>query len=118
LNDAGILVGFFYVHLNEGTAAIGFPGREYALIRSLSIDERFQRRGYASASMKLIYPFANDFIDDKISKVILAVNVENYPAIKAYENAGFSEKLGVRQGRIGELYLLQKSRRTVSEEER
>lgn len=107
LNNTGILVGFFYLHLNDGPSSYGYFDQNIALIRGFSIDDRFQNRGYASEGLTIIFPFVNEHINSKIDKLILVVHIENIPAIKAYRKAGFTKRLKTIEGNLD---ILQKSK--------
>ncbi|MGT2784515.1 GNAT family N-acetyltransferase [Streptococcus merionis] len=100
LNDEDKLVGFFCLHLAEGPETYGFKGEHYALIRGLSIDDRYRRKGYASKVFSDPFLFIQSQIDGRITHLILAVNEKNIPAQKTYIKAGFDVlKRGVSESR-------------------
>lgn len=108
LND-GQVVGFFCLHLGKATEIYGFSGKEYALVRSYSIDDRFRKQGFAYRSFAGVFDFIKREVSPDVSELVLGVNVKNIPAQKTYEKAGF-EKLFITQGSKGDLCIMGKKK--------
>lgn len=107
-NDFEQLVGFLILDKGDGLSTYGFPKDTYALIRSFSIDQRFQRKGHAKACLNHLLVFAKDKIDTQISHLVLAVNERNIPARKLYQSCGFCIVKSGIVGKKGNLLLMQK----------
>lgn len=107
-NDFEQLVGFFILDKGDGLADYGFPKDAYVLIRSFSIDERFQRQGYAKASLNQLIAFAREHIDNHLLHLVLAVNERNIPAQNLYQSCGYRVVKSDIAGKKGNLLLMQK----------
>jgi len=104
----GQMVGFYFLHLNDGPKLYGYIGDEYALIRNFSIDARFQGKGFATASFEGIFDFIHGSVSPKITELVLGVNGKNSAGQRVYEKAGFRKEF-VTAGRKGDLVVMRKS---------
>ena len=107
-DDLGNLVGFLCLHIGSGPEIYGFSGGGYALIRNMSIDDRYQNKGYGAKALNLLFEFVNDEINEKMTSFVLAVNESNVIAQKSYEKAGFERKDKMIEGRLGKLIIMEK----------
>lgn len=84
-----VVVGFFILHY--GRDIMEFIHNPNAiLLRSFSINYRFQKNGYAKQTLKLVLEFIkNNF--SGINQLILAVNEKNTPAQNLYLRCGYSD---------------------------
>ena len=103
----GQIVGFYCLHLGKAPEIYGFSGKENALVRGFSIDDRFRKMGFAYKSLVHVFEFIEAHVSPDVRKLVLGVNVKNIPAQKTYEKAGF-EKLFVTEGRKGDLWIMGK----------
>lgn len=107
-NDDGMLVGFFGLHLGASSEEHGYIGGTYALIKDISIDERYRDKGYDIRCFDKIFEFINQEINEEIRSVFLSIGVENTLAQKAYEKAGFKKRDSFFEGRYGNLVIMEK----------
>ena len=107
-DEAGKLVGFLGIHIGAGPEAYGYVGGHYALVRDMSIDERFRGRGYGVKCFDRIFEFIHEEISDEITTLILGVHEKNIPAQKAYEKAAFIKREEVATGKKGKLIIMEK----------
>lgn len=114
LDDAKEIVGFFCLHLGKGPEEYNFPNKDYGLIRGFSIDNRYRRQGYVSNCFSKIFDFIHKEIDAKLSHLVLAVNVQNIPAQKAYQKVGFKATKTKVLGEKGYLILMTLSANTCA----
>ncbi|MBM7705050.1 GNAT family N-acetyltransferase [Metabacillus iocasae] len=78
--------------------------QEALLLTSYSVNARYQGKGIAKQSLKLLPLFINQHFPEK-RELILAVNHRNKAAQIVYEKAGFVDK-GIRlEGPKGELFV-------------
>ena len=112
-DDVGKLVGFLCIHVGNGPEAYGYHGEKYALLRNISIDERYRGKGYGVKCFEKIFDFIHQEINPKITSLILGVNEKNIPAQKAYEKADFKRREGFVIGRLGNLIIMEKQKRTA-----
>jgi len=113
-DENGKLIGFFCLHLGAGPAAYGYTGGTCALIRGLSIDERYRGKGYGAKCFEKIFEFINEEISDEITSLVLGVNEKNICAQKAYEKADFKRINRMVEGKFGKLIVMEKQKRAVS----
>ncbi|HAM80202.1 GNAT family N-acetyltransferase [Ornithinibacillus bavariensis] len=98
--------GFFVLHGWEGVQTYS-DNRDAILLRSYSVNSRFQGKGIAKESLYALDSFVKKYFPEK-KEIILAVNHQNTIAQHVYKRSGFIDK-GVRKmGPKGELYILQK----------
>jgi len=107
-DDLGDLVGFLCLHVGTGPEVYGFSGEEYVMIRSMSIDDRYQNKGYGAKALNNIFEFVRQEISEKITCIVLAVNEKNGMAQRSYEKAGFKRKAEMVEGRLGNLIIMEK----------
>ncbi|MGG1662975.1 GNAT family N-acetyltransferase [Brevibacillus sp. NRS-1366] len=94
------LVGCFALYTDQ-SGNVYTSNASALLFKSLSIDSRFQNRGYALQSLKSLTEMAKRLFPDK-NEIILTVHHTNTPAITLYVKAGFMDK-GLRfAGEYGE----------------
>ncbi len=98
-NEANELVGFFILHTHDGVTEYNYDPESSVLLRSYSIDKKYRRRGYAKASFEAIYRFIREELGEKITQIVLTVNIGNEAAIALYENAGFRDTGETTPGR-------------------
>jgi len=113
-DDEGKLIGFFCLHLGAGPESYGYKGRSYALIRGMSIDERYRGKGYCAKCFDKIFEFINEEISEEITSLVLGVNEKNACAQKAYEKADFKKIGRLVEGKFGKLIVMEKQKRSVS----
>lgn len=94
------LIGFFALYTNKTSNY--YSSNEHAiLLKSFSIDSRFQKRGHALNTLRILPEIINLNFPDK-DEIILTVHHTNIPAINLYIKAGFIDK-GMRfEGDFGE----------------
>ena len=109
-DDFGKLIGFFCLDLGSGFETYGFAGESYAMVRGMSIDERYRGKGYCVKCFDKIFEFINQEISEDITSLILGVNEKNIPAQKAYEKADFKKIKGLVKGRLGNLIIMEKQK--------
>jgi len=112
-DDRGKLIGFFCLHLGAGPASYGYPDRSYALIRGLSIDERYRGKGYGAKCFDQIFEFINAEISADVTNLILGVNENNICAQKAYEKADFKKSNRLVDGKFGKLIVMEKHKQSA-----
>lgn len=115
-DDDGKLIGFFCLHLGDGPETYGYTGRKYALVRGMSIDERYRGKGYGVRCFDQIFEFINGEISTEVTSVVLAVNEKNVSAQKAYEKAYFIRREGLVEGKLGKLVIMEKQQRRTHDE--
>lgn len=104
IEQNGVAVGFFILHDWEGVKKYG-KNRYAMLLRSYSIDSRYQGKGIAKQSLKILPTFMKENFPS-ITEVVLAVNKQNRHAQYVYKKCGFKDK-GLRvMGRKGEQFVL------------
>lgn len=100
----GTISGFFILHDWEGVKSYS-TNKHALLLRAYSIDLKYQGKGIAKQSLKLLTDFVKGNFPG-VNEVILAVNWQNTHAQHVYENCGFKDK-GIRvMGRKGEQSIL------------
>jgi len=109
-DDDGKLIGFFCLHLGAGPEFFGYKGRSYALIKGMSIDERYRGKGYGAKCFDQIFEFINEEISDEITSLVLGVNEKNTCAQKAYEKADFKRINRLVEGKFGKLIVMEKQK--------
>lgn len=87
--EDGVPVGFFALQGGPGAGRL-VRGREDTLLRAFFIDAGRQGRGIAPAAL-LLLPGYLRALDPAIRRVVLTVNVDNAPAIRAYLRSGFAD---------------------------
>lgn len=105
-NEAGETVGFFVLHKHYQHEGYDTP-HEVVYIRSLSINEKLQGRGYGT-KVAMILP---EYVQGKYTTLdhfYLVVDAENQAAWSLYERAGFMHTATKEDGPIGKerLYYL------------
>jgi GNAT superfamily N-acetyltransferase len=110
-DDLGKLVGFFGLHLGAGPEIYGYTGDTYALIKGMSIDERYRGKGYGVKCFDKIFEFINQEISNNITILVLGVNEKNTVAQSVYEKADFKKRSGRVKGRDGNLIIMEKQKR-------
>lgn len=93
------LVGYFVLHENNGPLEIGSHDKAL-LIRSLGVDRRHQRKGYAYQGMKQLPDFVRRHFP-QVTELVLLVNLTNLPAQGLYQKVGFTDTGIRRKGRSG-----------------
>ncbi|MBC2259027.1 GNAT family N-acetyltransferase [Listeria booriae] len=101
--DASDIVGFFVLDNGEDVA-IYTDQPNTILLRAYSIDTNQQGKGYAKQSLQLLPSFAKKHFSD-IQTIVLAVNVRNIPAQKAYLKSGFTDTTRTVMGPRGEQHV-------------
>ncbi|WP_223067109.1 GNAT family N-acetyltransferase [Paenibacillus caui] len=97
-------VGFFI--LDGGEDVHGFTDSPHALLlRSFSINEKDQGKGYAKQAMLQLRAFVREHFPE-IRLVVLAVNARNAPAKSLYLKCGFEDHGAIRVGPIGTQHIL------------
>ncbi|MFT8709283.1 MAG: GNAT family N-acetyltransferase [Sporolactobacillus sp.] len=100
------LVGFFVLHGWGG--AKRYTDNHYALLlRTFSIDSRYQGKGYGRQTVESLDAFVMHSFPD-INEMILGVNHNNVPAQQLYLHHGFSDTGRRVIGRHGEQWVLSK----------
>ncbi|MED1865239.1 GNAT family N-acetyltransferase [Fictibacillus nanhaiensis] len=84
------LVGWFALY-TEGSGNIYTNNKQAILLKSFSIDVRFQKRGFGLDSLKLLPNIVKQQYKDK-NEIILTVHETNDAAISLYRKAGFIHK--------------------------
>ncbi|RLY05286.1 GNAT family N-acetyltransferase [Streptococcus hillyeri] len=102
------IVGYFTLHFEGGPETYGYDSTKRVLLRALSIDDRYRRKGYSSQAMLLIFDFIEDVLGRVCDSLILAVNVANIPAQAMYEQLGFKRLREDFPGRFGNLIIMEK----------
>ncbi|WP_106495880.1 GNAT family N-acetyltransferase [Lentibacillus sp. Marseille-P4043] len=101
-----IPVGFFVLH-DRG----GFPkysnNENAILLRAYSVDSRYQGKGIAKESLKLLPFFIKNYFPGK-DEIVLAVNHNNTHAQMVYKKCGFRDNGGRVMGRKGEQFVFGK----------
>lgn len=105
-NEDGEIAGFFVLHKHYQHEGYDTP-HEVVYIRSLSINEKLQGRGYGT-KVAMILP---QYVQEKytsLDHLYLVVDAENHPAWSLYERAGFMHTATKEDGPIGKerLYYL------------
>jgi RimJ/RimL family protein N-acetyltransferase len=84
------LIGCFALYItNAGN--IFTSNKNAILLKSFSIDSRYQKRGYALTALRLLPKVIKQNFPDK-NEIILTVHNTNFPAINLYIKAGFIDK--------------------------
>ncbi|WP_020007264.1 GNAT family N-acetyltransferase [Salinicoccus albus] len=105
-NEEGEIIGFFILHKHYQHEGYDTP-YEVLYIRSLSINEKLQGRGYGTkVAMALPQYIQNEF--SSLDHLYLVVDAENQGAWNLYERAGFMHTATKEDGPIGKerLYYL------------
>ncbi|MET3729450.1 RimJ/RimL family protein N-acetyltransferase [Fictibacillus halophilus] len=84
------LVGWFALY-TDGSGNIYTNNKQAILLKSFSIDARFQKMGFALDSLKLLPNIVKQQYKDK-NEIILTVHDTNNAAISLYRKAGFIHK--------------------------
>lgn len=93
------MIGFFILDRGEARA-IYSNNKNAILLRSFSIENQWQGKGYAKKALSLLKNFINsNFIG--IEEVVLGVNHRNSKAYSLYLNVGFEDKGENIQGTKG-----------------
>lgn len=114
VNDEGEVVGFFVLHKHYQHEGYDTP-RDVVYVRSLSINESVQGKGYGT-TVAMNLPL---YVQDKFSSfdyLYLVVDTDNTAAWNLYERAGFIHTATKEDGPVGEerLYYLDLVRQYVS----
>lgn len=106
LNETGEIVGFFVLHKHYQHEGYATP-HEVVYIRSLSINEAFQGRGYGTRVAMSLPLFVQEHFSN-FDHLYLVVDAENQGAWNLYERAGFAHTATKEDGPIGKerLYYL------------
>lgn len=98
-------VGFFVLHIgSDYTLLVNNP--KAILMRAFSIDAKYQGKGYAKETLKLLPAYVSGSFPD-VNEIILAVNEENIPAQHLYNKAGFVDYGNRKQGSHGLQFIYQ-----------
>ncbi|WP_188454855.1 GNAT family N-acetyltransferase [Virgibacillus oceani] len=101
-----IPIGFLVLHDWNGAKQYT-NNRRAILVRAYSIDSRYQGKGYAKQSLKLLTAFVKKHFPNK-NEIILAVYHKNTVAQNLYRKSGFTENGTRLMGRKGELIVMSK----------
>jgi ribosomal protein S18 acetylase RimI-like enzyme len=83
------VVGFFVLH--EGDGPKKYTDHPHTLLlRTFSIDSRYQGQGYGSCAIALLDEFVNRLFPSA-EEIVLGVNHNNVPAQKLYLHHGFTD---------------------------
>jgi RimJ/RimL family protein N-acetyltransferase len=93
------LVGWFALY-TDGIGNIYTNNKEAILLKSFSIDARFQKRGFGLNSLKLLPNIVKQQYRDK-NEIILTVHETNHAAISLYKKAGFIHEGENYEGEYG-----------------
>ncbi|MFC3418867.1 GNAT family N-acetyltransferase [Salinicoccus hispanicus] len=106
LNESDDIVGFFVLHKHYQHEGYATP-HEVVYIRSLSINEELQGRGYGTKVAMSLPLFVQEHFA-AFDHLYLVVDAENQGAWNLYERAGFVHSATKENGPIGEerLYYL------------
>lgn len=106
LNDDDDIVGFFQLHKNYQHVGYATP-KDVIYIRSLSVNESFQGRGYGTMIAMQLPSYVQANFGD-LDHFYLVVDGDNEAAWSLYERAGFNNVAIKEHGPIGEerLYYL------------
>lgn len=100
-----VAVGFFILHYGKDIFEF-IHNPNAILLRTFSINFKFQGHGYAKSSLKLLPEFIkNNF--HGIDQIILAVNEKNLIAQKLYSKCGFTDTAIRKIGPRGPQFILQ-----------
>lgn len=81
--------------------------KKAVLVRSLSVNPRFQGKGIGKAAMQIVDNFVRENFPD-CDEIVLAVNQKNIPAYQIYLKTGYIYDGKTRIGRSGPQYLMHK----------
>jgi RimJ/RimL family protein N-acetyltransferase len=96
----GLAVGYFVLHGWDRIS--NYTDNEFALLlRTYSIDSRYQGKGLAKQSMKLFPDFVSKHFP-YVNEIVLAVNHRNAAAQQLYKQGGFADTGKRIMGRKGE----------------
>lgn len=99
-------IGFFV--LDEGEDKFEFTSNSNALLlRSLSINPKFQGKGYGKQAMILLDKFVSTHFSH-ITELCLSVNIKNESAHQLYLDVGFIDMEKLKQGNYGPQYMMHK----------
>ncbi len=96
-------VGFFVLHGWNGVQHYS-DNRKAILLRAYSVDSRYQGRGIATQSLRLLPAFVKKYFPGK-DEIILAVNHNNINAQMVYKKSGFIDRSSRVMGRKGEQFV-------------
>lgn len=99
-------IGFFVLDYGEDKMELT-TNETSLLVRSLSINPIFQRKGYGKIAMLLIDDFVKEYYPT-VNELVLAVNFKNNSAYDLYINVGYVDNGNVRETIKGNQYLLSK----------
>lgn len=98
------LVGCFALY-TEPKGNVYTANEKALLLKSFSIDSRYQKRGYALRTLQILPELAKRLYSQK-DEIILTVHYTNTPAQNLYRKAGFVDK-GLRyEGEYGEEWIM------------
>ncbi len=89
ITEDGVPVGFFALQGGPGAGRL-IRGRQDMLLRAFFVDASRQGQGIAPAALRVLPEYLARF-DPAIRRVVLTVNTDNGPAIRAYLRAGFTD---------------------------
>lgn len=99
-------IGFFI--LDEGEDKFEFTSNSNALLlRSLSINPKFQGKGFGKQAMILLDEFVSTHFSH-ITELCLSVNIKNKSAYQLYLDVGFIDMEKLKQGNYGPQYMMHK----------
>ncbi|WP_423418642.1 GNAT family N-acetyltransferase [Fictibacillus nanhaiensis] len=93
------LVGWFALYTDQ-SGNMYTTNRQAILLKSFSIDARFQKRGLALDSLRLLPKIVKQQYKDK-NEILLTVHETNDAAISLYRKAGFLHKGENHNGEFG-----------------
>jgi len=95
----GSAIGYFVLH--SGSGVEDYSTNDFALLlRTYSIDSRYQGMGIAKQSMKLLPAFVKQHFPE-VNEIVLAVNQRNGAAQRVYTGSGFLDTGRKLMGRKG-----------------
>ncbi|MFA1822113.1 GNAT family N-acetyltransferase [Virgibacillus oceani] len=101
----GSAIGYFVLH--KGSKVENYFTNDFALLlRTYSVDSRYQGMGIAKQSMKLLPAFVKQHFPE-INEIVLAVNQRNAAAQHVYMESGFLDTGRRLMGRKGEQLIFQ-----------
>lgn len=88
--DQGHLIGCFAL-FTPSTGNPYTPNDQAIILKSLSIDSRHQKKGYALKALQSLPDIAREYYP-MLDEIVLTVHHTNTPAIQLYKKAGFVDQ--------------------------
>lgn len=95
----GLIVGWFALYTDQ-SGNIYTENKKAILLKSLSIDSRHQKKGYALEALRALPAIVRERYKDK-DEIILTVHETNRAAINLYKKAGFVHNGKMYDGEYG-----------------